>query len=217
MTPRKLQQHIGSSAKKMVSTQCYDFDWWKSSDYPDPRTIIWKKFHFPDIITCHIKDICKLISDDRMNIDHDLYNQLLLGRYFHTYMDSFTHQGFLPYCSDKNKNNLKGRPWKEFWKKVPPSIGHAEFGNEPDEIDMVWYNQLGDVVDNKKRWIQIVQTAREHLMKFFPDCIDLIVGYYDKGSRVKAMKEYSGIGESWKWSDKKIMVMQNIVKREFFG
>jgi hypothetical protein len=51
------------------------------------------------------------------------FNNMLIGRWLHTYADSFAHQGFSAYWTDLNKSKFD---------TTLPAIGHAQAGHFPD-------------------------------------------------------------------------------------
>ncbi len=161
-------------------TQSMGFD--LSKDHLDPNSEIWRRFHFPSprgtmapgLVTASPFDpgaagfIRGLLSEP-----FDMRNVVTAGMLLHVLADSYSHAGFSAIRGDWNANPAKkGTAWtkiKGWFMSAAPATGHAEFGNQPDEIDCVWYDQHGNRVNNRWKF----KTYARLLAEAFgipPDC-----------------------------------------------
>jgi hypothetical protein len=161
--------------------------WELARDHLDPNSEIWRRFHFPSpmgvpapgIVSAMPFDpiamgtIRDLLLHDAQAPDFYPRRTIQAGMLLHILADSYSHAGFCAIRGDWNANPAKkGTTWakiKGWFLSAAPATGHAEFGNQPDEIDCVWYNQKGDRVNN--RW-KFKEYARLMACAFHkpPDC-----------------------------------------------
>jgi len=70
------------------------------------------------------------------------------GLFFHVYADTWAHQGFAGVWHYANREGTY---------PIPPPIGHAQYGNLPDESFRIWRDQSGEAVDNSERFIECAE------------------------------------------------------------
>jgi hypothetical protein len=88
-----------------------------------------------------------------------LETSLQLGIEAHRLMDC-VHETFCGWPDDANRNtDRKSSWWRRALAAVMPdryAIGHAEYGEEPDTFNAIWYRH-GNRIDNRARYIGLFQ------------------------------------------------------------
>lgn len=99
----------------------------------------------------------------RMAIDQA--NPYLLGIACHAFADTWAHQNFIGTYDDFNsKQGIVGR--------LIPSIGHADFLDDPDVTDMIWYDTrlVQALISNPARILEAAESMYDSLVEYFECC-----------------------------------------------
>jgi hypothetical protein len=141
-------------------TQSYDWQWWRSSQHWDTFARIWTLYHFGGreallySLACQqgdgLFDLNAAITDMRsLHAQHKFIPLRLcarLGLRLHLWQDTYSHQGFRGWRDERNR--AKRGPLAAFC----PAIGHAEFGEQPDEFWRVWRGPGNVEINNRWRY-----------------------------------------------------------------
>ena len=193
--PETLAKHFGSKAPSLYPTQFYGAMLWRSPNAPDPRSEVWQRFHWWP----HSPAWEKIFN---------LTDPVLLGLALHGAVDFYTHtaNGFVPYRSPRNTG--AGVKW---WRKVLPPIGHLRYGSDPDEIDSTWVRQDGVVIDNRPRWVGMLQDIERATKTSLPGPIGYVTSYTNKHERVAAIRRAYKL-PPWTWDNAGILDLQYMAR-----
>lgn len=121
-----------------------------------------------------------------------------IGLEAHRLMDG-VHETFVGWPDEGNRNDDKKESW---WTRVKAAvlpdryaIGHAEYGEEPDEFNRVWYRH-GTRIDNRARFIQLLQWFGQALGAGLPDTLAALATAKDEAdlrTRFKLIARTHGV------------------------
>lgn len=110
-----------------------------------------------------------------------------LGIALHTYMDTWSHQGFTGF--EDNINQVIN--WKTAYRYIVPNVGHADIGDDCDAVERTWFDYRKPKGNRK-----VVNKER------FYDALTCLYGILQSSLEKKLIREYIS-PEDVKWDEYK--------------